>query len=158
MLIDDSRLDVVFAGDGPEKSQLVKRSEVLGLRSVSFLEAVPHVQIPSLLATADVALVPLRHEIAEAVPSKFYEALAAKLPVLLVSGGEAARLLNEAQAGLAVDPGDIASLARAMSYFSDNPDVRRKMGERGRAFVAAHFDRQKINDELITFLEDRSIG
>jgi glycosyltransferase involved in cell wall biosynthesis len=154
--LGDLDIEVVFVGDGPEKGALMERAQRLALRSVRFLDPIEHREVPGLLANADVALVPLRLALEEAVPSKLYEAMAAGLPVLLVSVGEAERLLTEARAGLTVAPGDTHALADAMRFLAANPDVRREMGERGRAFVTARFDRQRINDEFVTFLESRS--
>ena len=152
-VVDRPEVRVTFIGDGPEKTALLERSKRLGLKTVRFMDPIPHDEVPAALSRADVALVPLRIPIAEAVPSKLYEALAAGLPVLLISRGEAERLIEEAGAGVTVQPGDIDGLAGAMRFLADEAAAREEMSSRGRDFVARRFDRKRINDELIDFLE-----
>jgi glycosyltransferase involved in cell wall biosynthesis len=144
---------VVLVGDGPEREDLQRLHKTLGLDRVHFLGPFPREAIPSLLASADIAVVTLKTEIPGAVPSKIYEAMGAALPVVLVAGGEAAQIVREAGAGIVVAPGDVESLAAALAELGRDADRRRDMGRRGRQAAVSRFDRAAIARDFSRRLE-----
>ncbi|HEV8063532.1 MAG TPA: glycosyltransferase family 4 protein, partial [Acidimicrobiales bacterium] len=77
--LDGFRL--VIIGDGPDAPRLRKMAVDLKLDNVSFLGPRPRDEVPALLASADIALVPLGVDLPGAVPSKLYEAMGSGLPV-----------------------------------------------------------------------------
>jgi glycosyltransferase involved in cell wall biosynthesis len=148
-LVKSERLRIVFVGDGPEKARLAQR----GGRGVQFVDPLGHAEMPALMASADVALVPLKITLPGAVPSKLYEAMGSGAPVLLVADGEAAAIVREARAGMVVEPGDVAGLAEALEKFAEDPGLRRGMGAAGRSTAIAQFDRNAIAERFIGHLE-----
>ena len=152
-LQDLEELSIVFVGDGPEKKSLMARAEELGLANVRFLDPYPLDSMPGIMASADIALVPLKNRLPGAVPSKIYEAMGVGVPVVLVADGEAVQILHDSQAGIAVSPGDIPGLVAAIRGLIKDPSVRRQMGERGRSAAMTRFNRDSIADELAERLE-----
>ncbi|MFQ5965946.1 MAG: glycosyltransferase family 4 protein [Candidatus Scalinduaceae bacterium] len=148
----DGKLKIVFIGDGAEKESLMQKAQ--GLQNVKFLPSRPREDIPKLLASADIALVPLKTYIPGAVPSKLYEAMASALPVVLVANGEAERIVNESGAGITVSPGIVNDLAQALRQMTLETDLRRKLGEQGRQSVLEKYDRGLIVDNFVNFLEE----
>src|ERR1035438_7703891 len=108
---------VVF-GDGRKRKNLIERRRELGLRNVRFEPPAPSAEMPALVASADIALVPLKTHLPGAVPSKLYEAMASGRPVLLAANGEAAIIVREHGAGIAVEPGDSGAMAAALRLLS----------------------------------------
>src|SRR5438034_4069535 len=149
----DEQLSFVLIGDGPEKAMLVDAARRRGLRNVTFLEPQPREAIPALLASADIAVVALKGDIPGAVPSKLYEAMASGLPVVLVATGEPADILASAQAGVAVEPGDIDGLAEALRRLSNSKEKRVRLGAAGRVAAVERFDRRPLSDQFIEALE-----
>lgn len=144
----------VFVGDGAAKASLVTQAREQGLLNVSFLDPVPHEQVPVLITAADACLVPLRRLplFEGALPSKMYEMMACERPVLLGVDGEARRLaVQEARAAIYVEPEDADSLVSAILNLYEHPEIAQALGQNGRAFVMEHFDRQR----LISILEER---
>lgn len=144
----------VFVGDGAAKASLVTQAREQGLLNVSFLDPVPHEQVPVLITAADACLVPLRRLplFEGALPSKMYEMMACERPVLLGVDGEARRLaVQKARAAIYVEPEDADSLVSAILHLYEHPEIAQALGQNGRAFVMEHFDRQR----LISILEER---
>jgi colanic acid biosynthesis glycosyl transferase WcaI len=142
---------IVLIGDGAEKADLVAQAEQRNLANVEFLEPQPHDRMPLLLAGADVCLVPLRKlQLFEgALPSKMYEAMACARPIVLGVEGEARRLAeHEAGSAIAVEPENADALASAILYLSEHHEVAEALGQRGRAFVEARFDRVQLTAAL----------
>jgi colanic acid biosynthesis glycosyl transferase WcaI len=148
----DGKLKVVFIGDGPEKESLVQQAK--GLKMVKFIPPKTKEEMPQLLASSDIAIVPLKTYIPGAVPSKLYEAMASALPVILVAEGEATNILNESQAGIAVPPGKVGDIAQALRQMALDKELRQRLGEKGRIAVKERFDRKKIISNFLHFLEE----
>lgn len=145
--------DMVFIGDGPVKQDLMREAAARGLARVRFLDARPPDALPPLLASADILLVPLGMSIPGAVPSKLYEAMASGRAVVLVATGEAAAIVRQHDAGLVVEPGDVAGLAAALRTLRDDAARRRALGENGRRAAVQFFDRSGIAARFIETLE-----
>jgi glycosyltransferase involved in cell wall biosynthesis len=156
LLRDHREVVFLFLGDGPLKRDLVRRTEALGLANVSFLNAVPSADVPPYLAASDALLVPLRsNPVFETfIPSKLFGALACARPVLLMANGEARAVLEASGGGLWVAPEDPGALAKAVGWLAEQPEAaRREMGERGRAYVVAHYRRAAHAERFVALLE-----
>ncbi len=150
-LRDVEELSIVLVGDGPLKPALAREAADRGLANVRFLDAAPREEIPALLASADIALVPV--VIPDAVPSKLYEAMASGIPVALMANGDAATIVESAGAGIAVAPGDAEGLARVLARLARSSEERTTMGAAARAAAVHDHDRRVICDRFIDALE-----
>jgi glycosyltransferase involved in cell wall biosynthesis len=148
---DDLRF--LLVGDGTEKASLVEAARAQGLDNVTFHPARPREEIPGLLASADIAIVPLKRRLIGAVPSKLYEAMASGLPVVLVAEGEPADIVRSTGSGIVVAPGDIDGLAGAVRQLARSPDARLRFGVAAREAAVERFDRRRLCDEFIQALE-----
>ncbi|MGO4306585.1 glycosyltransferase WbuB [Cupriavidus sp. RAF12] len=121
------------------------RERCAGLARVHFLPLQPVKDFPSLLATADLHLMPQRADAADLVlPSKLAAMLASGRPVVATAqeGTELARLV--ASCGIVVDPGDSVAVANAIAELADDPERRRALGEIGKAWAERHLDREPV--------------
>ena len=148
------KLKIVFIGDGPEKEALMHQAK--GIDIITFLPPRSKEEMPQLLASSDIAIIPLKIYIPGAVPSKIYEAMASALPLILVAEGEAVTIAHDADAGIVVPPGDVAALAQGIRRLITDRDLRQKLGENGRNAAVKRFSREKIIKNLLNFLEEQS--
>jgi colanic acid biosynthesis glycosyl transferase WcaI len=134
-------VELRIAGEGPDGAALKERAR--GLANVELLGAVAAARIPALYEGVDAGVVPLRDlpVFEGALPTKLFEALAAGRPAIVAARGEAAGLVREAGAGLAVEPGDAEALAEAFRRLRADPQAALEMGRRGRV-CARGFDRE----------------
>jgi colanic acid biosynthesis glycosyl transferase WcaI len=153
MLRDIAGLRIVLMGEGPEKAALVRAAKERGLANVGFLDPVPRAEMPALLASADIALVPLKDYLPGAVPSKIYEAMAAAVPVVLAGDGEAAAIVRRSRSGVVVPPGDADRLALAIGELAGDEARRRDLGSAGLRAALGEFNRREILDRFIDHLE-----
>ena len=100
----------------------------------------PHA-IPALLATADVALVPMDDTLINRARSsaKLLELMAAGLPIVAGRVGQVIEYIEDGRSGLLVVPGDPAALARATLALLSDPALRERLGQGARARVAQHY-------------------
>jgi glycosyltransferase involved in cell wall biosynthesis len=163
-LIDAAELlegeaDIAFVGDGPMKDSLEETVRSRGISNVHFHPQMPLEEIPPVLASSDALLVPLSaHPTFEQfVPSKLTDFMAAGRPVIVSAAGEAARILTEAGAGIAVPPEDPAALAAAIRELAADPDRANAMGRRGTAYAASRLrsvQAQRLEELLLDLVED----
>jgi colanic acid biosynthesis glycosyl transferase WcaI len=149
------REDIHFliVGDGVRRSELEERAERERLANITFLSPQPHKVIPSILSAADVALVPLvNSQLVDAVPSKLLEAWGCRRSVILVAGGEARRLVEEAQAGVVVPPEESEKLAPVILQMASDRVKLGRFADRGYRYVSRYFDRPKLARKMESVL------
>ncbi len=146
VLREDPRITLVLVGDGRDKVALRAKARATGLSNVVFLPSVEKASIPGLLADADCGLVVLKPIplFTTTYPNKMFDYMAASKPVVLAIDGVAKRLMEEADAGVCVPPGDAPALAAALQQLAADPALARELGRRGRAYVEAHYDRAQL--------------
>ncbi len=155
-LRDRPDIRIVLVGEGAQKADLVAAAARRQLTHVTFIDARPHEEMPTLIAASDACLASLRKLplFQGALPSKMYEAMACARPLLLAVDGEArTRIEQEAGAALYVEPENAQALADAIVHLRDNQALAEQLGERGRQYVKTHFNR----DLLVRDLESRIV-
>lgn len=135
-----------FMGGGISRGDLQQRAEDMGLANVTFLPRVAPDEVGAFLDSADALLVHLRVNslFAITLPSKTQSYMYAGKPVVMGVSGEAARLIEEAQAGLCVRSEDPEDIARVVEHLALLPKVERNaMGQRGRSYYMKELSMEK---------------
>lgn len=152
----DSNIRIILQGAGPEKELLQDLKKKLGANNVHFLPPVSKSEMPSVLKSVDVALVPLRKLglFAGAIPSKIFEALAMEKALLLGVVGEAKiHFIDQADAGWFFEPENAQDLAQKMLHLASDKSLIQDKGRNGRKYVSEHFNRNKIAADFIEELQ-----
>ncbi|ABQ25892.1 glycosyl transferase, group 1 [Geotalea uraniireducens Rf4] len=132
-----SEIQFVFVGGGIEVDRLKKRAKDESLINVKFLPRRPVSEIGPVLKTADVLLVHLKDAplFNITIPSKIQAYMAAGRPILVAVRGDAADLVEKANAGMSCIPEDSESIAAAVEKLYAMPrNQREELGENGRKF------------------------
>lgn len=135
---------LLIVGDGAELDMLRAMAARDGLSNVRFTGLVPRENVPGLLAATDIALVTLKPSdvFKTVLPSKMFEAMAAQCAIVLGVDGEARSTLERAGAGIAVTPGDVEALTRAIADLASDREGRARMALAGADFVDREFSRR----------------
>lgn len=140
--------DVMFAviGTGAERQKLEAQSRHLNLLNFRLIDKQPKHLMPYFLALSDACVVHLKNAplFETVVPSKIFEAMIMRKPIIIGVQGEARKLVEEAGAGIGMTPEDPDDLVKAVRYLKANAAVCRTMAEQGFAYVRQHFDREKL--------------
>lgn len=150
--------DVVFmvVGTGAQREALEARQNELQLSNFRLVEKVPSEEVPYLLALTDASVVHLRDSalFKTVIPSKIFEAMATRTPIVLGVRGETQSIIEEAEAGVPIPPEDPAALVDAVLRLKQNANLHARMAENGYAYVHAHFDRRNLAREYLSLLEE----
>jgi colanic acid biosynthesis glycosyl transferase WcaI len=157
------RNDVAFMmmGNGILRDQLEAEVRRLGLPNFIFLPQQPFSLVRAIYATSDINLVPLAAGTGtDAIPSKVYRIMACERPILACADAtsELAALVESAECGAVVEPGDAPALADVIARAADDRETWRRYGEQGREYVLRHYTRDGVTREyarLITALSTR---
>jgi glycosyltransferase involved in cell wall biosynthesis len=124
-------------GDGPERSRLEETIATAAFRdAVRLTGAVPHGEVPALLAAMDVAVAPYpRLPDFYFSPLKVFEYMAAGLPVVASRIGQVAKLIENGVTGLLYEPGDVHALSAALDRLRRQPEFRKSLGRAARDAV-----------------------
>jgi colanic acid biosynthesis glycosyl transferase WcaI len=156
ILEDERDIHFLFLGDGSERPELEKLQRHLGLRNVSFHDAVPLEQLAPYQSIADAGLVSLRNlPIFEgARPSKMFPILAAGKPLIFCGSGEGARLVRRANAGIVLPPENPKALAAAVPQLLRNAVLMQELGANGRRFMKENHEWGKLIGDWLRELRD----
>jgi glycosyltransferase involved in cell wall biosynthesis len=160
LLRDRDRIHFLFVGDGKERANLEQEARRLALPNVTFAEPVPKDQMREVLAAADAGLAILMNiaMFRTTFPNKVFDYMAAGRPTVLAIDGVIRRVIEEAEGGLFVPPGDPGALAAAVERLAGDEALADRMGRSARRYVVAHFDRKALADafhQLTRRLADR---
>lgn len=135
-----------FMGGGIDRDRLSDRATELGLSNVRFLPRVPLSEVQRFLNAADALLVHLNDDplFRITIPSKTQAYLYAGRPLLMGVAGDAADLVQQADAGYAFASGDVGGLVDCVQrLIAEGPKRREEIGRNGHEFYNAHLRRSK---------------
>lgn len=145
-------IQVVVFGQGSRWDWMREQVRTRGLTNLHMPGRFPVDTMPGLMQKASALLVTLADQpiFAATVPSKVQAYMAAGRPILACLNGEGARLVEEAEAGLTVPAEDAEGLAEAiLQLYRMQPAQRAEMGANGRRYFKAHFDHEKLVEQLM---------
>lgn len=147
---------ILLVGDGAERERLVSEVKRQGLSNIKLLGQLPKNEMPKLWSITDVSLVVLKKLdlFLTVIPSKLFESMAMKQPIILGVAGESAELIEESGAGIVIEPENVDQLCTSVLSLADSAQLRRKLGESGRRYVEANFDRTVLADLYEQLLTD----
>lgn len=116
-LPDDVHL--VLLGDGGLRQPLIAQAQAAGTgERLHWFPPVPHEAVPATIATADCSTLMFTPDALNyqfALPNKFFEAVAAGVPLVYGTTQEVNRLAREYDLGVGCDPSDPRSIAEAIT-------------------------------------------
>lgn len=150
----------LLIGEGAEKQRIVKLAAERGLTNIRFLAQQPREQIPVYVSAADVCLVMLKKSalFRTVIPTKLLEYMACERPSIVAVDGQARQIIEEAGAGVFVEPENSEALVKAILDLAGAPARRRQMGVRGREYIVKNFSREKTARDYVSVLESLVLG
>ncbi|MCH2113957.1 MAG: glycosyltransferase family 4 protein [Pirellulales bacterium] len=146
---EDVRIIVVSEGVGSE--YLKKRKMETPLEHLVLLPYQPYDQLAQVLASADVLLALLEPSAgAFSVPGKVLSHLCAQRPQVAAVPmiNRAAKVIQDSGGGFAIPVGDDAAFVDAVVTLIDDPELRREMGLKSRAYADTEFDIGRIGERV----------
>jgi colanic acid biosynthesis glycosyl transferase WcaI len=144
----------LLIGEGAEKQHIIDLASARRLTNIRFLDQQPRERIPAYVSAADLCLVMLkRTELFKTViPTKLLEYMACARPVILAVDGQSRQIVEQAQAGVFVEPENVDALVKAICDLAQDPEQRKKLGENGRRYIVDNLSRGQTARHYIDIL------
>lgn len=148
----------LIVGDGRRSTWLSEQILARGLEGrVLQLGHFPIERMPAFYSQADVLLVSLKKDpiFSMTIPGKLQSYLVAGRPIIGMLDGEGADVIERSGAGMVCPAGDSAGLAEIiLRFLKTSQEERQHMGEKGKAYAKAEFDRRVLVSRLLIHLQD----
>lgn len=146
----------LLVGEGAEKDRIMALAQARGLTNVRFLDQQPREKIPALISTSDACLVLLKKTsvFKTVIPTKMLEFMSCARPVILGVDGQARRIVEEAGAGIVIEPENSGALVQAIQRLASDPGPGRTLGNHGREYIVRRFSREQTAEDYIQVLEE----
>lgn len=145
-------IKLVLIGNGKLKQVLKARAINEKLDNVVFNDPLNKPRLASLMAGSDLGLQVLANVPAfyyGTSPNKFFDYIAAGLPVLNNYPGWLADMIHEHRCGFSVIPDNASAFADALEVAASDRDELKEMGRRGLKLAHAQFDRSLLADRWV---------
>jgi glycosyltransferase involved in cell wall biosynthesis len=128
---------LVVVGSGPDEAAARAIAARYGISErIAFLGRRSPVDVERIMGACDMLVLPSS---VEGLPYVILEAMASAKPVVSSDVYGIPEAVVDGETGLLVPPADEAALAQALDTLIANGDLRRRMGQNGRARFEAHF-------------------
>lgn len=150
-------INIVFIGGGSKKDYLEEYVNQHNLKNVYLLGMFPYEKMPAFYAKADAMLLTLaqRNEkhLDVTIPSRLQSYLSSGKPVFAMIGSGARQIIEEANCGFVVEPGDYRSLANRVIENYQNKSLLEEFGKNSREMYLKHFTIEGGIEHFVKLIE-----
>lgn len=152
------KLRILGRGRSRQRKMLAKQIRKLGLDEYVLVQpAVPHHEIPAVIASADLCVAPLglndRNVTQGACPIKVLEYMAAGRPLLASNMPIVRELVREDVDGLLFSPNDPDDLARQANQLLKDMELSKRLAESAAGYVREKFTWHESQKKLLKVYE-----
>lgn len=150
-------IKLLLIGQGKLKPNLQERAQRESLNNVIFHDPVNKSRLAGLMAGTDVGMQLLANVPAfyyGTSPNKFFDYIAAGLPVLNNYPGWLEEMIRKNQCGFVVEPDNAIAFASALEQAANDRKSLKEMGKNGHALAVREFDRKKLADRFVDWIEE----
>jgi colanic acid biosynthesis glycosyl transferase WcaI len=154
--LQESNAQFLLVGEGAEKERIKTLAQSCSLTNVRFLDQQPREKIPAFISASDACLVLLKKTdvFKTVIPTKMLEFMSCARPVILGVDGQARQIIEDAGAGLAIEPENPAELVSAIHQLSADRELCTILGQKGREYILGHFSRGRTAEKYIDVLRN----
>ena len=146
----------LLIGEGAEKERIQDLARSRNLSNVRFLNQHPREKIPLFISSSNACLVLLKKTdiFKTVIPTKMLEFMSCERPVILAVEGQAQQIVEDAGAGIVIEPENATALVQAINQLAADRDLGVNLGRKGRAFIVKNFSRSRTAARYIDVLAE----
>ena len=149
----------LVVGEGAEKERLERLVLQKKLNNVGIFPGQPRSRIPAIVSSSNICLVLLKDSelFKTVIPTKMLEFMACGRPVVAAVEGEAAAILQAANAGICVPPGDANGVIESIRLLERTHGLCEEFGQNAREFIVKDLTREGTALRYLSLLQDLMI-
>jgi glycosyltransferase involved in cell wall biosynthesis len=148
----EPRLRLVIGGDGPQREELHRLAQTLGVADRLLLPGqVPWNRVPAFLAASDLFVLPSQRDPAgnlDGLPTVLLEAMAMGKAVVATRIGGTPLVIKDGVNGVLCPAGDAAALSAALARLLGDEALRLRLGQAARRSVEERFNWAAVAQQL----------
>src|SRR5690606_28698599 len=146
---------VLLIGEGQQREELEELAQKEGTSNFIRLGLMPKNDLVAYVQYAFVSLVPLKGTpvLDTSSPNKFFESLAAGIPIIQNTQGWMKDFLEEHQVGYTLDPNNPRQLAEYLIKMKDEIAETEAMGKRSLVVAKTYFDKDYLAGKMLKILK-----
>jgi len=150
----DKKVKFLIVGDGAEKDILEQKAQSNSIENVIFISSISWQEIINLNQIISVNLVHLidSPEFRKVIPSKIFESMALKKPIIMGVLGEANKIVQDAKCGIEIIPENSNSLIKAINKMQNNHQLLQKLSNNGYKYVLKNYNRTSFANQMIEYI------
>lgn len=154
-LLRDTNVLFVLIGQGMKKDDLKSLALKMQLNNVLFLDPVAKAEVFKYIFASDMGASVLKNvETFKTVYSnKTFDYMACKKPILMAIDGVSRELVEEAGAGIFVEPENPHDFEKKIRLYLNDPERKRLEGETGYLYAKQNFDRKVLANKYLEYLQ-----
>ena len=145
----------LLIGDGMQKKMLMEQADKRGLSNVRFIDSVPKAEVFKYILSSDMGMSVLKKvdTFKTIYSNKTFDYMSCKKPIFMAIDGVSRKLVEDAKAGMYVEPENTDEYARAIDFYLANPAVLEQQGENGYRYAIENFDREVLAKKYLNGIE-----
>jgi glycosyltransferase involved in cell wall biosynthesis len=155
--LQKQRPNVLFLliGEGAEKERIKELARSRALLNVRFLDQQPREKIPAFISASDACLVLLKKTdvFKTVIPTKMLEFMSCARPVILGVDGQARQIVEDAGAGIVIEPENSEALVQAIARMESDRALGVTLGQKGRDYIVQNFSRAQTAEKYVQILD-----
>lgn len=145
-------VQLLMIGDGPDKQELMRLSEDLGVDSnIVWLGRQDQAEVYNLYGVMDIVVVP---SLFEGFGLTAAEAMAAGVPVIASNVDGLTEVAKDGESGFLFPAGDSQALAESLLHLLNDPQLARQLGENGHDRVQRCFSLERFSESMLALYQD----
>ena len=150
-----SNVNFVIIGEGEQKIYLKKLATDEKTNNVIFIDNIEWQEIVNINQIISANLIHLRNLdlFKTVIPSKIFESMALKKPILAGLIGESLEIITKSNSGLKVIPENPKSLSQKIIELKNNENLCNRLGENGFQIAQKKYDRKILAKKMIERIE-----
>ncbi|RYU90215.1 glycosyltransferase WbuB [Mucilaginibacter terrigena] len=154
-LLRDTNVLFVLIGQGMQKNHLKEMAANMKVDNVLFLDPVSKAEVFKYIFASDMGASVLKNvETFKTVYSnKTFDYMACKKPILMAIDGVSRELVEEAGAGIFVEPENPKDFEAKVRLYLNDPERIVREGEAGYRYAKENFDRKNLANKYINYLQ-----
>lgn len=154
--LNDTPAHFVLIGAGMQKKNLMEEKRKRSLENVEFIDPVPKKDIFKYILASDIGMSVLKRvdTFKTIYSNKTFDYMSCKKPVLMAIDGVSRELVEDAKAGVYVEPENTDDYVQKIEWLLNNKEKMVEMGTNGYAYAQKHFDRTVLSEKYLKKIQE----
>lgn len=149
--LEDTNVLFLLIGQGMEKDRLKEKAKQMNVINVRFLDAVPKSEVFKYILASEMGASVLKKvdTFKTVYSNKSFDYFSCKKPILMAIDGVSRKLVEDARAGIYVEPENAEAYSKAIREYLNDGSRLKTEGENGYQYAKNNFDREFLAKEYL---------